>query len=63
MAQQTARLSPSTESFLDRFTARLQGLSSSHDLLVNQNWRGAPLEQLVEHQLLPFASANRTARG
>jgi two-component system CheB/CheR fusion protein len=58
MAQQTARLSPSIESFLDRFTARLRGLSSSHDLLVNQDWRGAPLEELVQQQLLAFASGD-----
>jgi two-component sensor histidine kinase len=49
MAQQTARLSPFIESFIDRFAARLKGLSSSHDLLINQDWRGALLEELV-HQ-------------
>jgi two-component system CheB/CheR fusion protein len=58
MAQQTARISPSIESFLDRFSARLQGLSGSHDLLVNQDWRGAPLEELVRQQLLAFASGD-----
>jgi two-component system, chemotaxis family, CheB/CheR fusion protein len=58
MAQQTARLSPSIESFMDRFTARIQGLSSSHDLLVNQDWRGAVLEELVQQQLLAFASGD-----
>jgi two-component system CheB/CheR fusion protein len=58
MAQQTARLSPSVESFMDRFAARLQGLSSSHDQLVNQDWRGAALEELVRQQLLAFASGD-----
>ena len=61
MAQQTARRSPSTEHFLDRFNARIQGLASSQDLLVNQDWRGASLEDLVRQQLYPFADgeANR----
>lgn len=54
MAQQTASRSPSTEHFLDHFNARIRGLASSHDLLVNQDWRGAALEDLVRHQLLPF---------
>ncbi len=61
MAQQTARRSPSTEHFLDRFNARIRGLASSQDLLVNQDWRGASLEDLVRQQLYPFADgdANR----
>ncbi len=44
MAQQTARLSPSVETFLERFVARVQGLAASQDLLVNQNWSGALLD-------------------
>ena len=58
MAQQTARHSPSIEDFLERFNARIQGVAASQDLLVNQNWRGAPLEELVRQQLLPFVGAN-----
>ena len=58
MAQQTARLSPSTEHFLDRFNARIRGLASSQDLLVNQDWRGASLEDLVRQQLYPFADGD-----
>jgi PAS domain S-box-containing protein len=58
MAQQTARHSPSTKHFLERFNARIQGLASSHDLLVNQDWRGALLEDLVRHQLQPFADGD-----
>ena len=58
MAQQTARGSPSTEHFLDRFNARIRGLASSHDLLVNQDWRGASVEDLVRQQLYPFADGD-----
>ena len=54
MALQTARLSPSVETFLDRFNARLHGLAASQDLLVSQDWSGALLEDLVRQQLLPF---------
>ena len=58
MAQQTARHSPSIEDFLERLNTRIQGVAASQDLLVNQNWRGAPLEELVRQQLLPFVDAN-----
>jgi PAS domain S-box-containing protein len=54
MAQQTGRQSPSVETFLSRFGARIQGLAKSHDLLTQQNWTGALLENLVHQQLLPF---------
>jgi PAS domain S-box-containing protein len=51
MARQTARHTGTTESFLDRFAARLQALAMSHDLLVQESWHGASLEELVRSQL------------
>jgi PAS domain S-box-containing protein len=54
MAQQTARLSPSVDAFLDRFIGRVQGLAASQDLLVNQNWTGVSLDELVYQQLQAF---------
>ena len=54
MAQQTARLSPSVDAFLDRFIGRVQGLAASQDLLVNQNWTGVSLDELVRQQLQAF---------
>jgi two-component system, chemotaxis family, CheB/CheR fusion protein len=54
MAHQTGRLSPSIESFLERFNARIQGLAASQDLLVSQDWSGARLEDLVRQQLQAF---------
>lgn len=54
IAAQTARTADSLEQFQARFGLRLQGLSASHDVLVNENWRGAPLADLIRQQLAPF---------
>lgn len=51
MARQTARHSGTTDAFLDMFNARLQALARSHDLLVQEGWQGAALEELVRSQL------------
>ena len=51
MARQTARNAGTTESFLERFSARLQGLARSHDLLVQEGWHGAGLDELARSQL------------
>src|SRR5205807_9557958 len=51
MARQTARRAGSIESFLEQFSARLQALARSHDLLVQEGWHGAALEELVRTQL------------
>jgi two-component sensor histidine kinase len=45
------------EEFRRRFSQRLQGLAASHDLLVQQNWRGGNLAELVARQLASFAEA------
>ena len=55
MARQTAAAAVSTEAFLDRFGARLQGLASSHDLLVQESWQGASIPELVRAQLGHYA--------
>jgi PAS domain S-box-containing protein len=51
MARQTARHSGSIESFLEQFSARLQALATSHDLLVQESWHGASLHELARMQL------------
>lgn len=51
MARQTARHARSTERFLQLFSARLQALARSHDLLVQESWYGASLYDLVRSQL------------
>src|SRR4030095_13524813 len=51
MARQTARHSGTIERFLEQFGARLQALATSHDLLVQESWYGASLNELVRRQL------------
>ncbi len=54
MARQTARHAGSIDSFLSQFAARLQGMASSHDLLVRESWHGASLNELVRSQLAAY---------
>jgi PAS domain S-box-containing protein len=54
MARQTARHARSTDSFVERFSARLQALARSHDLLVQDGWHGASLVDLIRSQLGPY---------
>jgi two-component sensor histidine kinase len=54
MARQTSRGAQSFEAFQDAFTGRLRAISHSHDLLVDSNWHGAALADLVRMQLQPF---------
>jgi PAS domain S-box-containing protein len=54
MARQTARHTGSIDGFLDRFSARLQALAASHDLLVRESWHGASLRELIESQLAAY---------
>jgi PAS domain S-box-containing protein len=51
MANQTGRHAGSVNRFLDQFGERLQALARSHDLLVQENWHGASLGELVRSQL------------
>jgi PAS domain S-box-containing protein len=54
MARQTARQGGSTENFLNQFSARLQALAASHDLLVRESWYGASLAELIRSQLAVY---------
>ncbi|MBX3523694.1 MAG: PAS domain-containing protein, partial [Xanthobacteraceae bacterium] len=51
LARQTSRHAGSLDSFLEEFSARLQALSRSHDLLVQEEWHSAGLRDLVRSQL------------
>jgi PAS domain S-box-containing protein len=55
IARQTARQSESPQDFERRFGDRLQALAHSQDILVEREWRGATLEELVNTQMTPFA--------
>jgi two-component sensor histidine kinase len=66
MARQTARHAGSIDAFLDQFSARVQALARSHDLLVEEGWHGASLEELARSQLAHYADpadAQITIRG
>jgi two-component sensor histidine kinase len=54
MAAQTAKSAETVDVFRRRFGERLMGLAASHDLLVNQNWLGVSVGNLVRGQLSPF---------
>ena len=54
MANQTVLSCGSLEEFQPRFASRLQALASSHDALVERNWMGVPITELVRVQLAPF---------
>ncbi len=54
MARQTARSAGSLAQFEKQYMQRLQGLAASHDLLVNENWVGVSLADLVRSQMQTF---------
>jgi len=51
MARQTKLASRDAEDFEVRFSGRLQALAASHDLLVQRNWHGVSMRELVRSQL------------
>ena len=61
MARQTARHAGTINSFLETFGDRLQALATSHDLLVQEGWYGASLQDLTRRQLAKYldGAANR----
>jgi PAS domain S-box-containing protein len=54
IARQSVRQSSSLEEFEHRFTARIRSLAMLHDLLVQEDWRGASLRAIIETQVFPF---------
>jgi PAS domain S-box-containing protein len=53
IARQTAARGP--EDFIERFTDRIQALAVNQDLLVQNEWQGVDVEDLVRAQLAHFA--------
>jgi PAS domain S-box-containing protein len=51
MARQTKAASSSVDDFEMRFSGRLQALAASHDLLVQRDWHGVAVRELVKSQL------------
>jgi two-component sensor histidine kinase len=54
IANQTVKRAGSFEEFQTDFTGRLQALAKSYDALVERNWSGMPIQELVRAQLAPF---------
>jgi len=61
MAHQTERHSSPSE-FVERFGGRLLALASTHDLLVQSDWKGADLASLARQQLSPYTTAESKNR-
>ncbi|MCY0094289.1 PAS domain-containing sensor histidine kinase [Hoeflea ulvae] len=61
MARQTARASPPAE-FIDRFSQRLFSLSGSQDLIVQGNWGGVSVRDLVQSQIKHLGDDMQTDR-
>jgi two-component sensor histidine kinase len=51
MARQTAMTAGSAHDFEQIFSARLQALAASHDILMDEDWHGASIEELVRTQV------------
>lgn len=52
IASQTSRKSVDKQTFLNRFTGRIQSISRSQDSITGSDWRGASLSELVASQVL-----------
>lgn len=63
IARQTSRTTASFEEFEERFNSRIQALADAHDLLVEQQWVGASLDELVRAQLSAFGMEKVTSSG
>jgi len=63
IARQTARHTASFDDFEARFNSRIQALADAHDLLIEQQWSGAILHDLVNAQLSAFGIDKVTCRG
>ena len=55
MARQTGGAATSVEDFQNQFSARLQSIAASHDLLVQEDWQGSFLTDIVHSQVGQFA--------
>ncbi|MGX9179819.1 PAS domain S-box protein [Mesorhizobium sp. BHbdii] len=61
MIRETSRLTSTPEAFLGQVRERIMALSESHDLLVNAEWRGATVGELIQAQLKAFAAQSRVS--
>ena len=59
LVRETAKKTRTTKDFQAQVQSRIIALSRSHDLLVNGEWIGVDMAELVRTQLEPFCSAER----
>jgi len=63
IARQTSRTTSNFQEFEVRFNARIQALADAHDLLVEQQWTGALLDDLIRAQLSAFGTERVIVKG
>lgn len=51
LSSQTARVAPTKQEYIRRFTGRLQSLAKSQDCITDRDWRGSSLSDLVARQV------------
>ncbi len=54
IVNQTGRHSDTIQSFLRKFSGRIQSLAASQDLVTSSNWRAADLSDLVQDQVVRY---------
>lgn len=59
MARQTAKYSADLKDFENRFTNRVIALSRSNKLLIEQDWHGVRIGELIHAQLEPFVESDK----
>lgn len=59
MIRETSKYSIDKQDFINRVRERIMALSTSHDLLVTAEWKGASLFELIQDQLAPFDHGSR----
>ena len=61
IASQTSRKSFDKQTFLSRFTGRMQSLARSQDAIIGSDWRGASVSELIENQIAAVIPDRRAA--
>lgn len=66
LSAQTARVAPTKDEFIRRFTGRLQSLAKSQDVITDRDWRGTSISDLVRKQVrdvVPLADSQLIFQG
>ncbi|NOG74169.1 sensor histidine kinase [Roseicella sp. DB1501] len=62
VAAQSLRYAPNPAAFRKAFDARLLALARAHDMLARGGWEGAPLREVIERTLEPYATDGEAGR-